>query len=101
MIYPSVDLLYMKTDEMLFFTYYDIAELEGINIDRLGDSVDYKKLTINQLPAYYYPASKRVLGSDIVIVDEGNNLVFIICAILPEDVLVSIAESIVCSETEW
>lgn len=101
MIYPSVDLLYMKSDEMLLFTYYDIAELEGIDIDRLGDSVDYKKMTINQLPAYYFPASKRVFGSDLVIVDEENNLVYIVCAILPEDVLVSIAESIVCSEIEW
>ncbi len=100
--YPGNLFVYADPAEsVIAFIYYDMSELEGIAVDRLGDDLSAERLLINGNIGYYHPGNDTVPGSDLIIIDETNGLVFEINSTLSKYDIVHMAESILCTETEW
>ena len=101
-VYPMLsNVYYDNSGNGFIYTCCALEELDGIMVDRLGDTIQSEHLWINNNEAYFYPASEKVPGADLIIVDESNGLVFELNGLLERDVMIKIAESIKRTEIIW
>ena len=89
----------------LFLFYSDMSEADLIWIGKgTGENTDdvfSESILINGFPATYYPPTENDVGSELVWIDNNNNLVFIVSGFLSHDDMIRFAESITCTESEW
>ena len=99
----GIDLVYADAngEPAIGFGCYDMSVFNGLIVDRLGDDVDTEKMMINGNSAFYHPGTENTPAGTIVMMDEKNHLVIWINALLNKESLVSLTESIECTESEW
>ena len=100
--YPLVDVLYINASgDLIMYGYTDLAETSVIGIEHLEVDTGMERLVINGMEAYYSPHDEEREGGDLIIIDEENKLVFMIEAGIEKDMITKLAESIICTETDW
>lgn len=77
---------------MLFFSYATIPENANFFIEETGYSVD--QILISGNPADLYIAEDNSKSNCIIWCDEQNNVIFYISALIDENTLISLAESV-------
>lgn len=93
-----IDYYYPKTGDYIYYGYSDMAETDMVFIDKLGDDIVVDQLLINGNQAYIFPETEGTFGSDLIIIDETNHIVFTISSMLEREDLLILAESITCKE---
>ena len=104
--YPYYDIVYAVSDTDLYqhiilYSYCDIAETDGLVIDRLGDKVAAEDVYIDDILCKYYPHTDGIEGGDLIIINEKDKLIYMIESDLEKNLLLRFAESIVCVEKSW
>ena len=80
---------------------YDKAEIDLLHIWN-RDDVQPEKCSINNISALYYPSTENDPGSGIVLIDEKNDLVFVLVTnSLVKETMIRFCESIRLVETVW
>ena len=104
--YPYYDIIYAVSDldfsqHVILYSYCDIAETDGVVIDRLGDDVVVEGVRINGILGKYYPHTDGMEGGDFILINEKDKLIYMIESDLDKNLILRLAESIMCVEESW
>ena len=87
-----------KTESIILFECHKAHE--GFQTHYIDDYDVPEKITINGLPADYYPAINDSTTNSLIWIDEAKSLVFMVDADLPKSVILHIAEAVALCKTE-
>lgn len=98
--YPQyvMDFCNADTGEYIYFGYTDAAETDLVFVDHLRDEIKVEEVIVNGNHGFFFPQTESTNDNDLVVIDESNNLVFMISSVLEYEEIIRIAESIVCKE---
>lgn len=99
--YPYNYIVYTDVNNpelLLLFYYSDMAETDLITIWKGHDDIEPESIALNNCNAFLFLPSKNDIGSELVWVDETNNLVFVLSGELSKEDIVSIANSVVMKD---
>ena len=104
--YPSINIHYSDNNgRQLHYEVTDRYVTDIVQISKgLGlnsDEVLQETVTVRGMMGYYYPQTMHDNSSDMVLIDEKNDLVFILTGTIEKSELIQIAENIKCLENDW
>lgn len=102
-LYPeNIMEYYNKNDETYIYVIYDdLAEYEGTTAFFAGDNTLYELIEKDSSSYHFSTSENEVSYSEILWIDEENNIVFNVQAVLSKENLIKLAESIRCVEPTW
>lgn len=102
--YPFYDVVYSNGDEY-FDVYYDCSDLAETDlvfvVSPNEEAVTTETVSIQGKEGFFHPHNDERDGGDLIIIDEKNNLVYMIESNIDKQSIVRIGESIEFKETEW